>query len=643
MEHIAFSSNVRGEIQDGILTIISDNPPVNVLSPDVRQGVAKGLNLLAQRDDLIAAVLHCEGKSFFAGSDMTEFGGEIARPDLPDLIAMMGSLQKPVIAAMHGTALGGGFELALAARARVALPNAKMGLPEVTLGLLPACGGAEIVTRLAGVEAALDLAISGRAISGTQAHSLGLIDQLAQGDLLAEATALAKAAPAPRSFAPDPTASEKITAFKARQGAKLAGQDAPAEILRLIEATAAEPSRDLSDMAKEAFFRLENGEQSKALRHLFAAERKLKELPFLPSDTPLLSIEKAGVVGAGTMGSGIATVLLMGGLEVTLCDNSDAGLERGRQLIEDNLTGAVKRGKISEASRLDALARLSTASDLNQLAQADLIIEAVFERMQIKTEVFARLDTICKESAILATNTSFLDIDVIAAATRRPERVLGMHFFSPAHIMRLLEVVRGSKSAPEVIKTAVDLGRRLGKVAVCVGNCHGFVGNRILLARQNAAMELLLAGASPYEIDRAMLNFGIPMGPFQMADLAGIDVGWDRDGSAGRSIEEVFCEAGRFGMKNGRGYYDYDEKGRGRQSDEALALIDAFRQRHPEKQQSIAPETILQRLLKPMMQEVDDIIAEGIALRPSDIDVVWVHGYGWPRWRGGPAWYHGYR
>lgn len=643
METITLSQAVRAEIEQGILTIISAHPPVNVLSPDVRKGVAAGLDLLEARADLTAAVLICEGKSFFAGSDMTEFGGEIAKPDLPALIRQMAAATKPVIAAMHGTALGGGFELALAASARVALPSAKMGLPEVTLGLLPACGGAEVVTRLAGVDVALDLAVWGRPISGTEAAKAGLVDALVQDDLRAAAFAMALNPPPARQAMADAHAADKIAAFTARHGAKLGGQDAPAEILRLIALTAEDPARDLSGTAQEAFFRLEAGEQSKALRHIFAAERKLKDLPFLPADTPVLPIEQAGVVGAGTMGSGIATVLLSAGLQVTLCDSSEAGLQRGAALIAANLAGAVKRGKMTEAARDAALARLAISTDLAALAAADLVIEAVFERMDIKQQVFGQLDRICKSTAILATNTSFLDIDQIAAATGRPERVLGMHFFSPAHVMRLLEVVRGARSAPEVIKTALDLGRRLGKVAVCVGNCHGFVGNRILLARQNAAMDLLLAGVSPYEIDRAMLDFGIPMGPFQMADLAGIDVGWDREGTAGRTVEEVLCEAGRLGMKNAHGYYDYDDKGRATPSNEAMALIEAFRARHPEKRAEIAPETILERLLQPMMAEVDAIIAEGIALRPSDVDVVWVHGYGWPRWRGGPAWYHGYR
>ncbi len=643
METIFLSEAVRGEIAQGILTIISAHPPVNVLSPDLRKGLAAGFDLLEARPDLTAAVLICEGKSFFAGSDMTEFGGEIAKPDLPSLIRQMAALRKPVIAAMHGTALGGGFELALAARARVALASAKMGLPEVTLGLLPACRGVEVVTRLAGVDAALDLAISGRTISGAEAAKLGLVDHVVEDELRAAAFAMALNPPSLCAAQADPRAAEKIAAFKADQGAKLAGQDAAAEILKLIALTAADPARDLSTFAQQAFFRLEAGEQSKALRHIFAAERKLKDLPFLPADTVVLPITQAGVVGAGTMGSGIATVLLSAGLQVTLCDSAEAGLSRGADLIAANLAGAVKRGKMTEPAREAALARLITSTDLGALSQADLVIEAVFERLDIKQDVFARLDGICKPAAILATNTSFLDIDQIAAATRRPERVLGMHFFSPAHVMRLLEVVRGAYSAPEVIKTALDLGRRLGKVAVCVGNCHGFVGNRILLARQTAAMELLLAGVSPYEIDRAMLDFGIPMGPFQMADLAGLDVGWDRDGSAGRTMEEVLCEAGRLGMKNARGYYDYDEKGRASPSTEAMELIDAFRTRHPDKRQDIAPEAILDCLLHPMMVEVDAIIAEGIALRPSDIDVVWVHGYGWPRWRGGPAWYHGHR
>lgn len=643
MQKIPLSASVHAEIRDGILLIITDNPPVNVLSADVRRGLMAGFDLLEGRDDLRAAVLLCEGKSFFAGADMAEFGGEIAMPDLPALITRLSQLSRPVVAAMHGTALGGGFELALAATARVAVPTAGMGLPEVTLGLLPAGGGIAQVTRLAGAEVALDLVLSGRRIGAEEARQSGLIDRIADGDLREAALALAGSLPARAGAKADPEAGARIAEYRRRNAAKLAGRDAPEEILRLIEMAVQDPDRDQGPEAREAFFRLEQGEQSRALRHVFAAERRLKDLPFLPAETQSLPVATVGVVGAGTMGSGIATVLVTAGFNVLLCDSMAEGLQRGLQAVSDNLAGAIRRGKMDDAARTAALSRLSGHAEPEALAGADLVIEAVFERLDVKTALFARLDAICKPQTILASNTSFLDIDVMAAATGRPDRVLGMHFFSPAHVMRLLEVVRGAKTSPEVIRTAVDMGRRMQKITVCVGNCHGFIGNRILLARQRAAMDLLLAGASPYDIDRAMTGFGLPMGPFQMADLAGLDVGWDRDGSAGRTMEEVFCEAGRFGMKNGLGYYDYDEKGRGQPSADAMALINAFRARHPEKLRDVVPEALLDHLLEPMLDQVDAIIAEGIALRPSDIDVVWVHGFGWPRWKGGPAWHRGHR
>lgn len=644
------SETVTAQRHGDVLVIRTDNPPLNLLSASVRQGISRGLAHARSAGDLQAVVLTCAGNTGFSGADITEFGKPIAPPDLPSLVSEVAAFPLPVIAAINGRTLGGGLELALACRARVALATARMGLPEIRLGLIPGCDGIERVTRISGVETALDLCISGREIAAAEALALGLIDRIAGDDLMHAALELAAELATGKlpDRRPVPAADDTarlIAEWRAGPGRRLTGQEAPAEAVALIEAAASEPETSLRERTLEAFRRLEAGQQSAALRHLFAAERQVKKLPFLPESTQPSEVSSIGIVGAGTMGSGIATAFLTAGLPVVLHDTNSAGLERGRELIAGNLEGAVRRGKMTAEARLAALECLTIADDLAALGDVDLIIEAVYESLPVKLDVFTRLDAVAKPGAILASNTSFLDIDRIASATSRPENVLGLHFFSPAHIMRLLEVVRGARTSPEAIATAMALGGRIGKIAVCVGNCHGFVGNRILLRRQDAAMELLLAGHSPYAIDRAMTAFGLPMGPFAMADLAGLDVGWDREGTAGRTIEEVMCEAGRLGRKAGRGYYDYDEKGRAQPSAQAEELIASFRK---SRGMASTPEPaseaeLLDRLLEPMLEETGRIIDEGIVLRASDIDVIWVHGYGWPAWRGGPAWYRDHR
>lgn len=639
-EKIELSHAVHAEHHGDVLVISADNPPLNLLSAPVRQGIARGLKLGQETGGITVIILTATGETGFCGADIREFGQPMAPPDLPTLIKMVADSPRPVVAALNGRTLGGGLELALACRARVAVNDARMGLPEIRLGLIPGAGGIPQVTRLAGVAAALDLCISGREVGAEEALKVGLVDAVADAsDLIMAAKDLATALPDRRQVGAGDT-DTLIAEWQKGPGRRMAGQDAPREAIALIRASAADPGASLQAETLAAFHRLESGSQSAALRHLFAAERRVRDLPFLSEGTESRQIRRVGIIGAGTMGSGIAAAMLAAGLEVVLHDASTEGLTRGQAQIGNNLQGAVKRNKMTGAAREAALGRLTTAENLSHLSDADLLIEAVYESLPLKLEIFTHLDRIAKPGAILASNTSFLDIDQMAAATSRPQDVLGMHFFSPAHVMRLLEVVRGSETAPEVVASAMELGRRIGKIAVCVGNCHGFVGNRILLRRQDAAMELLLEGHSPYAIDKAMTDFGLPMGPFAMADLAGLDVGWDREHSAGRTMEEVFCEAGRLGRKSGGGYYDYDAKGRTRPSDAARALIRSFRAR---RGSSTAPESdsaeLLQRLLGPMLEECCKIVEEGIVLRPSDIDVIWVHGYGWPAWRGGPEWY----
>lgn len=636
------SPNVTAHRHDALLELRSDNPPLNLLSAPVRQGLAAGLRLAHETEGIEAVVLTCAGDSGWSGADIREFGQPMAPPDLPELIAMVMQSPVPVIAALAGRVLGGGFELALACASRIAGPRAAFGLPEIRLGLIPGCGGLSMVTRLAGTAAALDLGLSGREIGAEEALALGLVDALVPGDLLEAAAHVARSPGIDRKpVAPDPQAVER---WRAGPGRKLAGQHAVAEALALIEAAAAAPDAPFLPATLSVFARLESGWQSQALRHLFAAERKVRDPGFSRAEVAAPPVELVGIAGAGTMGAGIATAVLMAGLPVILHDAVPEALARGATTIARNLEGAVARGKMTEAERDAALARLYSAPDPAELAPADLIIEAVYESMPVKRAVLQQLDAIAKPGAILASNTSFLDIDELAAATTRPGQVLGMHFFSPAHVMRLLEVVRGRATTPATIAAAMALGERLGKVAVTVGNCHGFVGNRILLRRQEAAMQLLLEGQDPYAIDRAMTGFGLPMGPFAMADLAGLDVGWDREGSAGRSVEEVLCEGGRLGRKSGSGYYDYDAQGVATPSTEAMRLIAGFRARHGHADTPpLSEPALLERLLEPMLAETVGIIEEGIVLRPSDIDVIWVHGYGWPRWRGGPAWWREHR
>ena len=636
----SLSQSVTATREGSVLVLDVDHPPLNLLSAHVRAGLVAGLDLAATDAAISAVVILCAGRTGFSGADIGEFGA-IAQPDLPTLVRRIATSPRPVVVGLHGRMLGGGFELALAATARVARLDARMGLPEIRLGLIPGCGGLERVTRIAGVDAALDLGLSGRDLTAPEALERGLVDRLVEDDLRAACLDCAAGRPVARPVQPvDAAAIARIDAFAAANAFRLRGQAAPAEALALIRRAATEDDILEGGAGTDAFARLEQGMQSRALRHLFMAERRLRDLPFVPEGTAELPIRHVGIVGAGTMGSGIATAMLLAGLQVTMQDATLDGLARGLGLIEGNLAGAVRRGKLTSDGRDAALARLNMDPDLQAMSQADLVIEAVYEAIEVKEAVFARLDAVMRPGAILATNTSFLDIDRIAAATSRPEMVLGMHFFSPAHVMKLLEVVRGRASSPQVVATAMALGRRIGKVAVCVGNCHGFVGNRILLRRQDAAMELLLAGASFVDIDRAMVDFGLPMGPFMMADLAGIDVGWDRAGSAGRTIEEVLCEAGRFGMKNGKGYYDHDGRGGATPSPEAIDLIAQFRARNGhEGSHDPGQAALLAALLDPMLEETGKIIDEGIALRPGDVDLVWVHGYGWPAWRGGPAWW----
>jgi 3-hydroxyacyl-CoA dehydrogenase len=635
-------------LRDGnVLIVTCDNPRVNALGHAVRAGLAAALAEAAADPAVAAIVIACAGRTFFAGADITEFGKPPLSPSLPEVVNAIERSPKPVIAAVHGTALGGGLEIALGCHYRLAVPSAKLGLPEVKLGLLPGAGGTQRLPRVVGVPEALSIIVSGSPISAGRAAEIGLVDQIvAEGGLEREAIAFAGTV---AGHANHPVASERddrlqearrdralFDRFIEQQGKKIRGLDAPAACIRAIRAAVELPFADGVRLERQLFLDLMAGTQSKALRHVFFAERAAARIDELPAGTEALPIGKVGVVGAGTMGSGIATAFLMAGLPVTLVETSAEALDRGTGTIRKNLDSAVKRGRLAPEAPAQLLARLSPTLAFDALDDCDLAIEAVFENMDIKQEVFRKLDAALKPGAILATNTSYLDVDAIAAATTRPDRVVGLHFFSPAHIMKLLEVVRGARTAPPVLATAMAAAKKLGKTAVVSRVCHGFIGNRMLIQQRKQAEALALEGARISDVDRTLVEFGLPMGAFQMIDLAGVDVGWHRDPSRVETIREALCAAGRWGQKTGKGFYDYDVSGNRTESPEVQAIIADFAKRRDVPQRDIGPDEMLERQLLPMVNEGAWILAEGIAQRASDIDVAWINGYGWPIQTGGP-------
>jgi 3-hydroxyacyl-CoA dehydrogenase len=632
--------------KDGeILIITVDNPPVNVLSWHVRNGLSDGIKEALADDGVKAAVLICAGQTFIAGADISEF----QRSDLPEsvnfldvLTAFEGST-KPLVAAIHGTALGGGLETALCCHYRIAVPSAKLGLPEVKLGLLPGGGGTQRLPRVVGIEQAAVMVSLGEPISAQKALESGLVDALA-GETSLEADAIALARDC-ISKGPRPTRDllvkgdlgiiEKLKAENAR---KWKGFDAPYANLRCIEAAAANANIDDGlKIEREEFGKLMMGSQSAAQRHIFFAERQAAKIDGLPKDTNLRDVKKVGVIGAGTMGGGISMNFLAKGIPVTIVEMAQENLDRGVGVIRKNYEASAAKGRYSSEQVEGMMGLLTPSLSLDDLADCDLVIEAVYESMDVKKDVFGKLDTICKAGAILASNTSYLNVNEIASATKRPQDVLGMHFFSPANVMKLLEVVRGEKTADDVLATAMAIGKKIGKVAVVAGVCDGFIGNRMLSKRQQPANDLLMEGATPQQIDTVFTEFGFPMGPFQMADLAGMDIGWHRDTSKEpTNVREAMCLAGRFGQKNGKGFYDYDEKRNRTPSPEALAIIEDFRSKSNRAKREISDQEIVERCLYPMVNEGYLILEEGMAQRASDIDVVWVYGYGWPVYRGGP-------
>ncbi|MEX6725402.1 3-hydroxyacyl-CoA dehydrogenase NAD-binding domain-containing protein [Parapedomonas caeni] len=634
------------EVENGIAIVTIDSPPVNALSQAVRQGITDGFQQAWARDDVQAIVLICGGRTFFAGADISEFGKPLQGPDLLSVLDGIENGSKLTIAAIHGNALGGGLELALHCHYRIAVPSAKLGLPEVHLGLLPGAGGTQRLPRIVGVPAALDLMTSGRPIGAREALSVGVIDALAEEGklrddavayarrLLDEGATLTRVRDRDDKVAPYRNKPEIYDDFRRQHARGFRGFKAPENIIKAIQAAADLPFDQGIQRERELFVELRDSKESAAQRYAFFAERETAKVPGLPKDTPVLPVTSVGVIGAGTMGGGITMNFLNIGMPVTLVEASQEALDRGIGVIRRNYETSARKGKLTNEQVEKRMALITPSLDYAALAGADLVIEAVFESMAIKKEVFARLDKIAKPGAILASNTSFLDLDEIAATTSRPENVIGLHFFSPANVMRLLEVVRGQKTAPAVINTAMQLAKKIGKVPVLAGVCDGFIANRAMRTRGVQADALVLEGVAPADIDRVIYAYGFAMGPFQMTDLVGLDV-IGRD-STEKTVRSELVKRGRLGQKQGGGYYDYDENRRPTPSPVATEVI-----REVAAEKGIAPRTaddaeILARLLYPVVNEGAKILEEGIAIRASDIDVALMMGYNWPVYTGGP-------
>ncbi len=647
-------SCVTLERHGAVSVITADNPPVNALSREVRQSLVEGIDAANAAADTEAIVLICAGRTFFAGADIREFDLPPREPHLPDVVAHIEASEKPVVAAIHGTALGGGLEVAMGCHYRIAKATAKVGLPEVKLGLLPGATGTQRLPRLVGVERALDMMLTGDPVAAHDAMKAGLIDRVTESDDLLGAAltyAAALGARGPRRVrdiaapAADP---DIFAATRASLERKARGLFSPERIVRAVELATATEFDAGCQAERELFLECKRSPQSAGLRHAFFAERQAARVPGLSPDASARSIEKVAVIGAGTMGAGIGYACLSAGLSVHLLDNDESSLERGATTIERLFAGGVERGKISKEAMQHGLKRFSHSTSYNDVRDVDLVIEAVFENLALKKEVFGKLDAAVKSGAILATNTSTLDIDEIAGATARPQDVIGLHFFSPAHVMRLLEIVRGAQTSDDVIATSLELAKMLGKVGVVVGNCFGFVGNRMLYSYGRENQLMLLEGAAPEYIDRVLHDWGMAMGPNAVGDLAGQDVGYKirqerkdlPDDPRFYRVGDMLAELGRYGQKTGKGIYRYEPGSRTPVPDpEVQVLIREEAERLGVEQRAIGEQEIIERMIYGLITEGAKILEEGIASRSSDIDVVWINGYGFPRHRGGPMHY----
>ena len=637
----------------GLITV--NNPPVNALSHAVRSGLKDTVAQSLADADVKAIVICCEGRTFIAGADIREFGKPLKEPGLPEVVQFIEDSTKPVIAAIHGTALGGGFEVALGCHFRVASPSAKVGLPEVKLGLLPGAGGTQRLPRLIGAEAACEMIVSGTPLGADKARLGGAIDEIIEGNLKTGAIKFAEKVVAEKRPI------RKVSSLHAKLGdenffgvfeksivKKQRGFLAPFHCIQAVKAACELPFNEGMQRERELFMELYVSPQAKAQQHVFFAEREVARIPGLPDDQPTREVKSAAVLGAGTMGGGIAMCFANAGIPVTLLEMSQENLDRGLNTIRKNYANSVAKGSLKQEVMDQRMALIKPTLSYDDLKNADMVVEAVFEEMGVKKEVFGKLETVCKPGAILASNTSYLNINEIAAATKRPQDVMGMHFFSPANVMKLLENVRGEKTAPDVLATAQKVGKAIGKVAVMVGVCDGFVGNRMLAQRSREAMFLLEEGATPWQVDKVLYDFGFPMGQFAMGDLAGLDIGW-RNRKANydlltpreqaNNLIDKICELGRYGQKTGAGFYKYDEKRNATPDPLIEELIVKHSAERGIARRAVSDQEILERCLYSMINEGAKILEEGIAARPLDIDIVWIYGYGFPVYRGGPMFY----
>lgn len=652
---LTFSPTVRGEVIDRVLMIEIDHPPVNALSTDVRRGLLAALRHGADTVEIEGLAIIGAGKVFIGGADIREFGQPPVEPILPTIAMAIEQSGKPVVAALNGAALGGGLEVALAAHRRIANPTASVALPEVKLGIVPGAGGTQRLPRLIGIPAAIDLIATGKTVSAEEAVKLGILDRIEAGDLRAAALAEAQSlirAPLRRTGARavPPADASAIDAAVSKALARARGQDAPHEAVRLVRLAADRSFPEGLAEERSTFLRLRGSDQAAALRYVFFAERAAAKVPGLDGVAPR-SIGTIGVVGMGLMGSGIATAALDSGLRVVAVEQNEDAAGKGRARIEALIDRSLQAGRIDAVAKADRLARLSAAADLKSLHNADLVIEAVFDDLAVKIGLFKELDGIVRPDAVVATNTSYLDPDRIAAATQRPERVLGLHFFSPANVMRLVEVVRCTRTAPDVLATGLAVAKRLRKLPIVCGVTEGFIGNRMFSAYRREAEFMLEDGALPHQIDAAMEAYGFAMGPFAVFDLAGLEIAWARRKRQAAmrdpreryvEIADRLCEAGRFGQKVGRGWYLYPG-GKRTIDSEVAAMIEAARAAKGIKPRDVAGDEITRRLLAAMANEGTALLSEGIAARASDIDLVMINGYGFPAHKGGPMFAAGHR
>ena len=648
---------------DGVALIRIDNPPVNALSDAVIDGLSAAIDAVAQDAGVRAVVMIGAGRTFPAGADIKgleniAWGGDSGAPDLHVLLQRIEDLPKPVVIAMHGTALGGGLEIAMAGHYRVAVPEAQMGLPEANLGIVPGAEGTQRLPRLVGLEKAIEMCVSGRPIKAKDALAAGLIDQLIEGDLATGAIAFARevalydAHPKtrerrdklpPREAVPAMISAGKEMARKTRRH-----MEAPIRVIDALEAAVMLPFAEGCARERQISLECMRSEQAKALIHVFFAERGISRVPGVSKDTPAATISSIGIVGAGTMGGGIAMACVNAGIQVRLVDATQQGLDNGIATIRKNYDVSVKRGRFTTEQVEQRISSIRPQLGYDGFGDVDLIIEAVFENLALKKEIVATLDRVAKPSAIIASNTSTLDIDAIAAATSRPDKVVGLHFFSPANVMRLVEIVRGTKTSPETLATAMALAKRLGKVGVVVGNCEGFVGNRMMFPYMYECQFLVEDGATPEQVDRALTDFGMAMGMFAVDDMAGLDVAWrvrqelhqfSKPGDSKPLVADTLCEMGRFGQKTGKGWYIYGDDRKPTPDPEVLALIERAASAAGIRRRPITNEEIIERTIYALINEGARVLEEGYASRAADIDVVYTSGYGFPTWRGGPMFY----